>query len=239
MVPVLHGSAARQSRPGRWPRIALSHDVSSDMRLLCCFFAAVILSAALIGCGMLGDEPAEPEVDTYFTAQLNGEPWRGYQKFWLSYNMSRLEKGHYFSIGAAWLDSTRYPYYQTFDLYMPSYDINIGLYSVSNYTYNITKGVREGGRFYEMDGDAIIAGYEATADTSNYVRVTSYDSTTGIAEGTFAVIFVAGEDYRGRPRSRFPDTLRFTEGRFRVRPAIHDSTGCLRFCEAPDPSGSD
>lgn len=209
------------------------------MRLLCCFFAAIILSAALIGCGMLGDEPAEPEVDTYFTAQLNGESWRGYQKFWLSSNTSRLKKGKYFSIGTARLDSTTYPYYQDMRLFVKPLITDHRAFPIKGYDYNPAKGFVRGGYFLEMDGDAIIARYEATADTSNYVRVTGYDSTTGIAEGTFAVTFAAGEDYRGRPRSRYPDTLRFTEGRFRVRPAIHDSTGCLRFCEAPDPAGSD
>jgi len=79
-----------------------------------------------------------------------------------------------------------------------------------------------GSSYYEKDGDVIISSYHATDDTSaNQFTITSYDSATGMMEGSFRTTVVVDSSERetepGEPPRRRPDTLRFTDAEFRVR----------------------
>lgn len=67
-----------------------------------------------------------------------------------------------------------------------------------------------------------IVTYSPTDDTSaNQLTITSYDSTTSVMTGTFRTTVVVDSAQRvsepGEPPRRRPDTLRFTDGEFRVR----------------------
>ena len=79
-----------------------------------------------------------------------------------------------------------------------------------------------GSAYYENDGDVLIASYHPTEDAlANRLTITSYDSTTGALEGTFRTTVVVDSAERvsepGEPARRRPDTLRFTDGEFRVK----------------------
>ena len=79
-----------------------------------------------------------------------------------------------------------------------------------------------GGFFSENDYDVTISSYSATDDSSvNRLTITKYDSTTGVLEGTFRTTVVVDSAERvsepGEPPRRRPDTLRFTDGEFRVK----------------------
>ncbi len=79
-----------------------------------------------------------------------------------------------------------------------------------------------GSRFHEAESDALFASYHSTDDTStNQLTITSFDSTTGLMEGTFRTTVVVDSadrvDESGEPPRRRPDTLRFTDGEFRVK----------------------
>jgi len=91
-------------------------------------------------------------------------------------------------------------------------------------TYSIIRGPRDtyGAHYLELNGDVRIAEYFPTGDSSsNRLTITSFDSTTGIMEGTFRTTLVVTEEDEesepGEPARRRPDTLRFTDGEFRVK----------------------
>jgi hypothetical protein len=78
-----------------------------------------------------------------------------------------------------------------------------------------------GASFYVNEGDVLLSTYSPTDDTlDNQLMITSYDTTTGIMEGTFRTTVVVDsadrESEPGEPPRHRPDTLRFTNGEFRV-----------------------
>ena len=97
-------------------------------------------------------------------------------------------------------------------------------YPLAETEYEVDKvGVRiAGASFSENDGDVLISNYHATDNSLvNQMMITSYDSTTGIMEGAFRTTVVVDSSERvfepGEPPRRQPDTLRFTDGEFRVK----------------------
>jgi hypothetical protein len=71
------------------------------------------------------------------------------------------------------------------------------------------------GGFSLLDGDGVLATYNLFPPDTSSFTVTTYDSETGVMEGTFEMAlertFLSGHDLPPPP-----DTIRLTEGRFRV-----------------------
>ena len=93
-------------------------------------------------------------------------------------------------------------------------------------TYSLVEVEHEwdetGASYYEIDGDALIPSYHATDDPStSQLTITSYDATAGIMTGTFRTTVVVDSAQRVsepvEPPRRRPDTLRFTDGTFRLK----------------------
>ena len=172
----------------------------------------------LASCGLFGDEEeAEPEVPpSYFAALLNGEPWRGEAR-------GGINEENRFTIGATLYDSLSYWNESlSFGLYFEGE----GTYPLAEHPHPSSTRRTFGALHFEADGDAGLAVYRPTADSSNTMTITRYDSTEGVVEGTFAVTLVVDPGDRepeplppGVPAPmarRRPDTLRFTGGTFYV-----------------------
>ena len=167
----------------------------------------------LASCGLFGsEEEAEQESSGYFTALLNGEPWRGEAR-------GGLNEENRFTIGAKQYDSLSYW----------NESLSFSAYFQGEGTYPLTR--HGGDDFYgasllELDGDAGLAAYDPTESAANRMTLVRFDSTEGVVEGTFEVTLIVDPDDReteplppGVPppmERRRPDTLRFTEGRFYV-----------------------
>jgi hypothetical protein len=185
-------------------------------------FAVWTATLLLAGCGLLADEsnatddPEQPGPDTYVRATLNGAPWSaksiaevteswGYR--WISLIGDTLHKSHY-------------PYTETIS-FIIIYD-GIKSYSLAQSEVQLQGGTQlTGASYYEQDGDALIASYHTVGDSlKNHLTVTSYDSTSGIATGTFRTTLVVDSSDAvsepGEMERRRADTLRFTNGEFRV-----------------------
>lgn len=185
-------------------------------------WSPVLIGVVLLGsCGVLdpGKETEEDAADsTYFRATLNGhEEWSGKSDAAFS-QQGNIER--WLSISADSVDKSDYP--QTENLVLSVPFRNKGEYSLTPTEYEIWGGTQTlGAHFYELDGDALLASYSATSDTSaNQLTITEYDSTAMMLEGTFhATVVVDSSDRHdepGEPPRRRPDTLRFTNGEFRV-----------------------
>lgn len=74
------------------------------------------------------------------------------------------------------------------------------------------------GFYSEMDDDVIIASYQLKPSIMHTASITIADvgKNRKIAEGSFNVTFMVLNDYRDRPDRLQEDTLRFTNGTFRV-----------------------
>ena len=194
--------------------------LSSEMRdaslgLLVAGLTGVLL---LGSCGLTGSgEEEKAKADsTYFRAMFNGkEMWAGEEI------RATFSEGKRFSrwltIIADTVHKQHYPY--TERLVIVAIFEGVGAYS-------LTEIEREwdetGSAYYENDGDVLIASYHPTENTSaNRLTITHYDSTAGVLEGTFRTTVVVDSAERasepGAPSRRRPDTLRFTDGEFRVK----------------------
>ncbi len=90
-------------------------------------------------------------------------------------------------------------------------------YRINN-DYTRTSGVF----FSTNDGDVALTRYRPVPDSSvNQLSIANYDSTTDVMTGTFrTTVVIVEEDQEpetGEPPRRRPDTLRFTDGEFRVK----------------------
>ncbi len=180
-----------------------------------------LLSAVLLlgGCALMGndDNDESEDVRSYFRATLNGEEtWSGVPDAGLS------QQGQYAWM-AIYADSVYHDYHRERLSFAIAFE-GMGEYALIPRTYKTYEGgIRiSGASFHESDWDARLAGYRATEDTSaNHLTIASYDSTTGILTGSFRATVVVDEDDRvdepGEPPRRRPDTLRFTDGTFRVK----------------------
>ena len=207
--PVVPGRASFLTAPG-----AVMRDAPYPL-------LPVLLSAALLlgACTLAGnDDGGESEdVEAYFRATLNGEEaWSGVPDAGLS------QHGEYVLL-SIFSDSVYHDYHRE-RLSLEVLFEGPGEYSLVPRTYEPYEGgiLFSGAFFHESDWDALLAGYRATEDAPvNHLTITSYDSTTGILTGSFRATVVVNEDDRvdepGEPPRRRPDTLRFTDGTFRVK----------------------
>ena len=179
---------------------------------------ALLAGALLLGaCALAGNDDESEGVKTYFRVTLNQEEtWNGPGAAGLS------QQGEYVWL-SIFTDSVYNDFHrETLSLAIPFE--GVGEYSLVPATYEPYEGgiLFSGAFFHESDWDALLAGYSATEDTSvNHLTITSYDSMTGILTGRFRATVVVNEDDRvdepGEPPRRRPDTLRFTDGTFRVK----------------------
>jgi hypothetical protein len=166
-------------------------------------------------CGLVGDGDSKAK-DTYFRAALNGKKWSGNPDAVFS------EQGRFNKWLALFADSLyESGYRERLSIHTPFRGVREYNLSEKNYTVggNLLTG---GGFFSENDYDVTISSYSATDDSSvNRLTITKYDSTTGVLEGTFRTTVVVDSAERvsepGEPPRRRPDTLRFTDGEFRVK----------------------
>lgn len=184
---------------------------------------AVLTAALLLGsCGLVESENDKERggIDsTYFCTEIKGgEVWRG--ESYASFS----KQGRFYRWLTIFSDSINESNHRRYriSIYIPFN--KRGNYSLEKKEYDINEGgVRTGGAsFFESDWDVRVASYHATDDTSaNQLTITSYDSTTGLMEGTFRTTVVVDSadrvDEPGEPPRRQPDTLRFTDGEFRVK----------------------
>jgi len=171
-------------------------------------------------CGLMGNgEEEKTKADsTYFQATLNGEEtWSGRPDASFS-DQGRVD----------WLVVFGDSVYEG-----QSYKEGLGFslpyegskaYSAVNREVEIEKNRTRmaGVSFSVKDWDVILSRYHATDDSSsNQLMITEYDTTSGIMEGTFRTTVVVDSADRepepGEPPRLRPDTLRFTDGEFRVK----------------------
>jgi len=180
---------------------------------------ALLTGTLLLGsCGLAGsDDGGEPQVDsTYFRATLNGEEvWSGEGRA----IMAKSGGFDWLTIVGDTLHEQHYPY--TESLQLPVAYRGPRNYSLMRVIRNREAQLTSGTSYFEVDGDVLISSYHSTDDTSaNQLTITSYDSTAGVMTGTFRTTVVVDSAQRvsepGEPPRRRPDTLRFTDGEFRV-----------------------
>jgi len=168
--------------------------------------------------GLMGNgEEEKTKVDsTYFRVTLNGE------ETWDGVGVA----GFTGISGLDWLQIRGGPGREENRLYMENLNISVPYqgeksYSLTRVLRDSSQNLTSGTSYYEKEGDVTIAGYFATDDSfANQLTITEYDTTAGIMEGTFRTTVVVDsadrESEPGQPARRRPDTLRFTDGEFRV-----------------------
>ena len=190
-------------------------------RFLFSLLLAALAGTLLLGsCGLIGNEETQAD-SNYFRATLNGD------EVWTAGGTTKTNR-LFDANGFEWLTlrvahfpgpATRYAYRETLEFRVTFR--GTGMYSLVEGT---PEGAYEetGSVYREGEGDVIFTRYHPTEDSSaNQLTITSYDSTTGIMTGTFHTTLVITEDDEesepGEPPRRQPDTLRFTDGEFRVK----------------------
>lgn len=174
---------------------------------------SVSIIVAMVGCGLLGEtegQPVEPEPETYFRALVNGEAWEGDEQ------QAGLMRTDYITLSSALHHENIFPYFEEIAVWVPWHEV--GEYDISRQRHDSGphEGQYAGAVYGEVDGDVNISWYRPTEGGEHRMAVTGYDPETGLMEGTFEVTFVIEEGQRDSPFRRQPDTLRFTDGEFRV-----------------------
>lgn len=185
-------------------------------------FTGLTGTLLLGSCGFLDSEEDVKSVErdsTYFRATLNGgEKWSADPRGVFVDNGGEFDP--MLSISGDTVHQNKFPYTE---------ELIIFVNSKGERNYDITRTKHEidgnplitGSDYCESDGDVILTHYLPTGDSSaNQLTITSYDTTSGMMEGTFrTTVVVTEEDVEpepGEPPRRRPDTLRFTNGTFRV-----------------------
>lgn len=195
-------------------------------QILYSLFLAAWAGTLLLGsCRLVGNDDQEKETEadsTYLRATLNGEEeWtaEGTRKTNFLTDAGGFE---WLTLHVAYYPgpTTRYSYREKL-VFIVIYR-GTGTYSLLQTDHD---GQQTGVSYYESEGDVPISSYHAIGDTSaNKLTITSYDSTTGIMEGTFRTTVVVDSSERvpepGEPPRRRPDTLRFTDGEFRQKVGV-------------------
>lgn len=148
-------------------------------------------------------------METFFEATLNGEPWSA------MLHQAGLNAEGRLTVGGQTHDGPGF--------WQESLSFSVPFRGAG--TYDAVWGEREGGiyggLYAEADGDALLARYFPLPDPdTNFITITRYEFATGLVEGHFRTTFVVSPDTRvdepGEPPRQRPDTLRFTDGRFRL-----------------------
>ena len=164
--------------------------------------------AVLAGCGTA--EPSDPVGDAELAFLLNGERWTA------NTEAQAVLTDYGLVVFAELRFNDRFPYRQRIGFSVPAGEWGgVGTYPIARRSVNDLPYAAYVG---ELDGDAIIAGYDPTGPTAERggFEVTRYDGATGEVEGQFEGTFVVDPSDLGQPLRELPDTLRVTEGRFRA-----------------------
>ena len=179
------------------------------LKLLTSTLLVVAILGVSCGCSFISNDADSSAPETAFTATLNGESWSAVAQPG-SINRANVLTivGRNFSSDSYWRES----------LAISVLFRGTGLYSLARQERGDDL---YGGSYFEADADVLLATYIPQPDSAtNYVRVTSYDPNTGIMEGRFRTTVVVSPEDRldepGEPPRRRADTLRFTDGSFRV-----------------------
>ncbi len=71
-----------------------------------------------------------------------------------------------------------------------------------------------GAHYFILEDDIILGNYTVLeSDSSSFITLTSYDSTSKELKGIFDITFIVDH----RPNASYPDTIRFRNGRFHTR----------------------
>jgi hypothetical protein len=153
------------------------------------------------------EEPI-PEKEFFFwgetTALQNGESWEA-----CPFSDFDLADGEKFNLVSDVLINNNFLVESLGFIKIP---FSLGTYTVTS-ELPINNNEQVGGFFSFQHDDEIRAGYEVTeADNSNFLTITSYDSTTLELKGTFDLTFL-----KTSGSSEYPDTVRFTNGEFHTK----------------------
>ncbi|MDX1913760.1 MAG: hypothetical protein SFV22_19850 [Saprospiraceae bacterium] len=80
-------------------------------------------------------------------------------------------------------------------------------------TYQQTDDGLVGAHYFILDDDVLIGSYKVVEDSTSFITLTSYDSTSRELKGIFEATFVVEH----RPDPTYPDTIRFRNGHFHTR----------------------
>lgn len=160
----------------------------------------------LLGCDLIREEP--PPSEWFLTLTLNGESWAA-NRF---YHASITEGGA--SLGGSSWDERADPYHQELAIAMDALTIGVQ----QPISWREVGPTLYGALFVESDGDAILGMSEAVEDgpVPSVATVTRFDTTAGVAEGTFQGTFVIDPIHANERYRQLPDTLVVTDGRFRL-----------------------
>lgn len=177
------------------------------------FFLLLIMLAS--GCKLFNSEKkeTEPEVEQYFHAEINGQPWSGEPRAAFTFT----ETDTILQVFATRFDSVKYPYNNHISFTLD--------YDPENTVYEVVRKYENswifGGAYYENDGDARIAVYEPIPTDSSYftVKIKKIENGSELVTGAFAMTVVVDPDYDTAYNNQYrqqPDTVRITNGEFRV-----------------------
>ncbi len=180
---------------------------------------ALIFAFSFLSCGILNVESDKIDEEWYIEAKVNGKKWR------VTANAIIVRDRDVLIIGGNYFYNSYY--YESLDFGVPASESIVGVYDLNQWEGE--NGEPYGASFTEIDWDVVIVGYLPNGDPSNRMIITSYDSSTGVIEGTFQVTFLIDPNWykdierlkqlgiTPPQRKRTEDTISFTEGRFRVR----------------------
>lgn len=181
--------------------------------------AGALGTLLLIGCGLFSSADREAQIpEQYVTATLNGAPWTAQTAYLEAEDapLSSWVPGEYLSLMVLNQDVQRYPYYESLMMGAPSPEPGLQV------AVEPVPSIARGGWFVEADGDAFIATYHPTPDSSNVIEITRHDPDAQVVEGRFQLTLAVSPDYRDVAERQRPDTLRFTDGRFRLWYEVHE-----------------
>lgn len=176
------------------------------------FFILFIFAALLSACGKDGKMTATPDPDEFnsdVSALMNGEKWYAYMNWSSSSYIGRDTQGFSFIVTK---DDILREQFSFFDI-----PLKTGVYSISQLVPSVWS-TTEPTSFYVTvleDGDVAGEMYYSSADTAfHFFALDKYDLVKQEVEGRFQVELIKDPS---RDFFDTPDTLRFTNGRFKLR----------------------
>ena len=171
------------------------------------FFAV----AMLFSCKKDDDARLIPDLDefnSHVSALLNGEPWYAYMNWKQDLYVDIDTNGFYFVVTKNGIPRESL----SFD-WLP---LKIGTYSIREYPeFLIDRGNYASYGTWLSDGDLVGEIYHSSSDTAfHFFALDKYDPVKQEVEGRFQVELIKDPS---RDFFDTPDTLRFTNGRFKLR----------------------
>ena len=175
----------------------------------------ILMATLLASCSLFNEnEPEELEFESVFQYRVDGE------MYWADPRAAIFPTGadSALDVFGVRFDSSAVPYLNQLS-FRVVLEEGQNVYSVLLETRAGPPFQIVGGSFSERDGDAPIAQYFPTESELNYLEINRGLSEFGATVfGEFAMVVVVEDNLSefGRRNRRFSDTLRITDGRFRV-----------------------